>query len=45
MMNNGMYFVVIAFFVAELFKVKLDNLRRHDVDTKWSKITKYGISV
>ena len=39
MMKNGVYFIVIAVFVAELFK-KLEDLWRHKVDTKWCKITK-----
>ena len=48
-MKNGVYFIVIALLVAELFTdfdlCKLDDLWRHSVDTKWCKITKYGISV
>ena len=40
MMKNGVYFIVIALLVAEL-----EDLWRHKVDTKWSKISKYGISL
>ena len=45
----GVYFIVIALLVAELFNIliygNLDDLWRHSVDTKWCKITKYGIFV
>ena len=48
-MKNGVYFIVIAFLFAELFKIwgyeKQNDLWRHIVDTKWCKITKYEISV
>ena len=44
MMKNGVYFIVIAFLVAELCKLfvlcELDDLWRHIVDTKWCQITK-----
>ena len=44
-MKNGVYFIVIAFLFAELFRIFGYAMWRHIVDTKWCKITKYGISV
>ena len=41
MMKNGVYFIVIALLVAELFKMTCDVT----LWTKWCKITKNGISL
>ena len=41
MMNNGVYFIMIALLVAKFFNMTCDVIII--VDTKWCKITKNGI--
>ena len=46
MMKNGVYFIVIALLVTNLFNLcKLDDLWHHNVDTKWCKTTKKWLSL
>ena len=47
MMKSDVYFIVITFWVAELFKILIyaNNRTSDKVDIEWCKIAKYGISL
>ena len=47
MTKSDVYFIVITFWVAELFKILIyaNNRTSDKVDTEWCKIAKYGISL